>query len=52
MHRGADLDVKDSLGRSTLHLAAARGRQEIVEYLWSKAAVDLENEDVGTSVPT
>lgn len=46
IHRGADLNAKDSSGRSALHLAAARGRMEVVQYLWSKA-LDLENEDRG-----
>lgn len=42
--RGCQLHVKDRKGRSTLHLAASRGRIDIVEYLWSKA-LDLEDED-------
>jgi ankyrin repeat protein len=46
IHRGVDLDIKDSFGRSGLHLAAARGRAEIAQHLWSKN-VDLENEDKG-----
>ena len=42
--KGASLGTKDLKLRSTLHLAAARGRDDILEYLWSKA-VDLEEED-------
>jgi ankyrin repeat protein len=42
--KGASLGAKDSKSRSTLHLAASRGRKDILEYLWSKA-VDLEEED-------
>ncbi|KAI8114259.1 hypothetical protein M9434_002385 [Picochlorum sp. BPE23] len=50
IHRGADLNAKDSSGRSALHLAAARGRMEVVQYLWSKA-LDLENEDKDGKTP-
>ena len=44
------MHVKDAKGRSTLHLAAARGRLDIVEYLWSKS-IDLEDEDVNGRTP-
>lgn len=42
--KGCQLHVMDGKGRSTLHLAASRGRKDILEYLWSKA-IDLEGED-------
>lgn len=48
--RGCQLHVKDGKGRSTLHLAASRGRIDIVEYLWSKA-LELEDEDESGRTP-
>lgn len=40
---GAALDCKDKKGRCPLHFAAARGRTEVVRFLWSRGAeVDAE----------
>lgn len=38
--------VRDRRGRTPMHLAAARGRTDVLEFLWSKAAdLDAEDED-------
>lgn len=36
--------VRDKRGRTPMHLAAARGRRAVLEFLWSKAA-DMDTED-------
>ncbi len=36
--------VRDRKGRTPMHLAAARGRKAVLEFLWSKAA-DMDTED-------
>ena len=36
--------VRDKRGRTPMHLAAARGRKAVLEFLWSKAA-DMDTED-------
>ncbi len=36
--------VRDKKGRTPMHLAAARGRKALLEFLWSKAA-DMDTED-------
>lgn len=48
--RGCDFHIKDAKGRSSLHLAAARGRIDVLKYLWSKA-LDVEAEDVNGRTP-
>ena len=46
LQRGADINFKDKLGRSALHLAAGRGWTDVIRLLWSKAAdIDEETED-------
>jgi hypothetical protein len=38
--------VRDKKGRTAMHLAAARGRLAVLEFLWSKAAdMDAEDDD-------
>jgi hypothetical protein len=37
--------IRDAKGRTPMHLAAARGRTEVLDFLWSKAAdMDVEDE--------
>jgi len=44
--KGGDMHTKDSKGRGCMHLASARGKLDVVKYLWSKSA-DLDAEDIG-----
>lgn len=46
VQKGRDLDIKDDLGATAMHIAAANGYEEVIEYLLDNGAIiDVKDKD-------